>query len=91
MQDALRLNMLLRRIERGVADRPTALEIATIQGQLEFYPNHGGTLGRELMAGTNWGGSRRVSTLEESLAFFDKIRRKNEERQRQQQQNGWNS
>jgi hypothetical protein len=91
MQDALRLNMLLRRIERGGADRPTALEIATIQGQLESYPNHGGTLGRELMAGTHWGGSRTVSTLEESLAFFDKIRRRNEERQRQQQQNGWNS
>jgi len=90
MQDAMYLENLIQRALRGGSDRPTANEIATIPGQLEYYPTRGGTLGREIMAETGWHGDRRIPTLEESLAFMEKLRRRNEEFRNAQQQNGWN-
>jgi hypothetical protein len=92
MQDAMRINALIQRILKGGSDRPTAKEISFIEGQLPSYPDHGGTLGREIMNGTNWDGVRSIPTLEESLAFFENMRRKNEDiRRRRDEQNGWNS
>jgi DNA polymerase III epsilon subunit-like protein len=90
MQDAMYLENLIQRALRGGSDRPTANEIATIPGQLEYYPTRGGTLGREIMAETGWGGRRRVPTLEESLAFMERLQRRNEALRNAQQQNGWN-
>jgi hypothetical protein len=57
---------------------------------LEYYPIWGGTLGRDIMAETGWHGDRRIPTLEESLAFMEKLRRRNEAFRNAQQQNGWN-
>jgi hypothetical protein len=91
MQDVMHLNNLLQRILRGGDERPTAFEIATVPGQLEFYPGQGGTLGRDLMGGTGWGGVRSIPTLEESLAFMEAAQRAYEKSQRQQNPNGWNS
>lgn len=90
MQDVMRLNALIQRALRGGSDRPTANEIATVQGQLPSYPMYGGTLGREIMSNTSWGGTRSVNTLEESIAFFARIERENEEIRRRNEQNGWN-